>query len=130
MARTLVLVLTAAVLSIALAVPASAHIVSFNVGVTSIGYEQDQAFATGSINCTAGETYRISMRVRQKTGFKGVGVATGTCDGTAQNWEIQAQESGDALSTSSTGWFFVAKTFESGVLHDEERFRRVDPPLE
>jgi len=114
-----------AVMLVALAAPASAHIQAFSIGVTSIGYESDTSFATGSITCTAGETWRVTLRVQQKSGYDARGADTGTCDGGPQNWDVQTTPSGDALQGEATSFFAVATTFANGVLDDRAKRQRI-----
>lgn len=125
MIRRLLVLLASIALLVSLAAPASAHIQAFSMGVTSIGYDQDSSFASGSITCTAGETWRVTLRVQQKSGYYGKGVDTGTCTGEPQNWQVNTTSSGDALQGEATGFFAVATTYENGVLHDTEKRRAI-----
>lgn len=50
---------------------------------------------------------------------------TGTCDGNPTNWEIQAQETGDAQQGFVTVFIYTVRTFASGVQDDKHMEREV-----
>jgi hypothetical protein len=123
MIRKLVVLLMGAALALALAAPASAHVDAFDWGVLSIGFDNDNGFATGVITCTSGETWLVSLRITQKaTGYRGTGSQTGTCTGSSQNWSVNTTtNTGDAQEGSSVQFLIIAKTFAGGVADDKER---------
>ena len=76
-------------LGVLMPAPAFAHVSA----VTNDGFScaidcesQDIGPITGSITCTAGETFIIKASVRQNGQTVAVGRANGTCTGSSQEW--------------------------------------------
>ena len=91
-------VVVAAALTLALILPgtASAHIQSLSIEETATLSPGRQGISlSGTITCTAGESFFISARVIQglRTGFGG---SSGTCTGQPQQWSLVVV-SGDRL---------------------------------
>jgi hypothetical protein len=108
------------------AAPASATIDSFVVEHVNLRPSTDDGESGGTITCTSGDTFRVSIRVDQKTpGYRGSGFTTGTCTGSSQGWAISfSRDSGDMVQPQFAGGVptrivHVAKTFSAGVENDK-----------
>lgn len=113
------------------AAPASAHISQFDRISIGASYVSDHVDADGTITCTAGETFRVSIRGRQKvSGYSGIGITNDTCTGSEQNWSVQStSNSGDLVCTERVFIFLLAKTFSGGVVDDKERIDFIFPAV-
>ena len=105
--------------------PASAHITQLNITSAGADYVNDEADAGGTITCTAGETFRISLRATQKVpGFFGKGTTSGTCTGSSQGWIVATQSAaGDLVCEHAFKVVVIASTFVQGVEDDQEKAR-------
>ena len=113
------------------AAPASAVIDAFAVNNVLLQPSTDDGTSDGVITCTSGDTFRVSIRVAQKTpGYRGSGFTTGSCTGSSQAWAISySQDSGDMVQPQFAGGvptriIHLAKTFSGGVENDRE-FRSI-----
>jgi hypothetical protein len=113
------------------AVPASAVIAVFTLGMQTFNTATDSATATGNIRCTAGETFTVEVSVAQKNpGYRGNGFTTGTCTGSNQNWTVTVSKvSGDLVAGVTTRTIAVAKSFNASlVVTEKERIVRFSTP--
>lgn len=70
-----------------LATAASAHVLFFDIDNTATLHNPQQAVVTGTIQCTAGEIFRISVVLTQDEA-RGTGTDRGTCTGDLQRWTV------------------------------------------